>query len=1051
MARQAKLLIFLLNIFLLFFAASSVNAQTTSTIEGSVSDPLGARLPGARVDVSSPQLAIDRTTMTNSDGFYRVPGLPPGSYTLEASYDGFQTITFEVEVPLNRTIGLNIDLQIIIVNQDVVIGLDELSPDPASSASTTSISPREIREMPLNRRNYQDLLQLAGGVAVNRQADQGSDSAVSVLGERGGNTLYLIDGLSNQDMFSGGASSQFSQDTIAEFQVMTTGYKAEFGRGSGGTVNVVTRSGTNSWNTSLSFFYRNNVFDSSNIPGTEAPFLRRSDFALSVGGPLVKDRVFFFGSAERVSERRRLNFVIPENTPQSLRETESRFNDLTGDSGTRLFLRLDEPLGRHRLKQELSFAGQELSDHLPLSQGTNLPSTRQDLSSRRLMAGITDTVLLGSPASPYVLTLRGQYRREPTSFRPSHPEAGPSTQLEIFSGPATFGFFGDLGQVTFGAPFTPSELNQRYLSFGGDVAGYFDRHTLKFGGGFTRARVKGIEANLLFNLLFATADDFDTFGPINSGLFTFRTRGGAGTNDARISLKNNATGLYVQDDWKIVKNLTLNPGLRWDHDSAFSSRGNISPRLGFVWGITPKTVVRGSWGVFHDQVRLGQVRDIPAFGGADITNVQPVSYPRFFYGVPTIAPIVFGLCLSPTMTDAQIAVSGASCPLGPLPFIGVDRLNRVVAPGHAPVPGNSVVTLQTVQALTGLTPQQFVDQASAAVQRPAGFFFWGPFGTLSHTGSTTTAFPVSLDPSFRTPYTLGFNIGVEREIYAGAWIKAEYFHRDIRDIAGVRLTNIAFDARLPGNDRHFEEPSPLQEIRGFGPWYKGTYDAVSFTFNMRRGQRLSLAGSYTFTRAVDNLRCPDLVTGLSLCVPSDSFVGTPPVVTDPATGQTNAQGPFTASNGNPVPQAGIFYDGPALDRGPSDLAPDHAFTIYGTAELPWKFSVSGIFRAQSGFRFSRQAEVPVDVDGDLNFNPIDRTIGRNTFTAPPYVNLDIRFTRRWQIRDRLRLTGLVEVFNVFNSRNPAAVETARGRPTAFGKPLQVLPGREGQIGVRIEF
>jgi hypothetical protein len=308
-----------------------------------------------------------------------------------------------------------------------------------------------------------------------------------------------------------------------------------------------------------------------------------------------------------------------------------------------------------------------------------------------------------------------------------------------------------------------------------------------------------------------------------------------------------------------------------------------------------------------------------------------------------------------------------------------------------------------------------------------------------------------LDPSFRTPYTLGFNIGLEREIYAGAWLKGEYFHRDIRDIAGVRLTNIAFDARLPGNDRHFEEPSPLQEIRGFGPWYKGTYDAVSLTFNMRRRQRLNLAGSYTFTRAVDNLRCPDLVTGLSLCVPSDSFVGSPPVVTDPATGQTNAQGPFTASNGNPVPQAGIFYDGPALDRGHSDLAPDHAFTIYGIAELPWKFSVSGIFRAQSGFRFSRQAEVPVDVDGDLNFNPIDRTVGRNTFTAPPYVNLDIRLTRRWQIRDRLRLTGLVEIFNLFNSRNPAAVETARGRPIAFGKPLQVLPGREGQVGLRIEF
>lgn len=1049
--RQFKLPIFLLAIFLWFLAAAGVSAQTTSTIEGSVSDATGSRVPGAQVRVSSPLLAVERTTVTNNEGLYRFPALPPGSYKVTATFAGFRESPYDVELPLNRTISLDIMLEVARIHGELRVPIDGFEPDPANPASATAVSPREIAEMPLNRRNYQDLLQLAGGVAINRQADQGSDSAVSVLGERGGNTLYLIDGFSNQDMFSGGAAAQFSQDTIAEFQVMTTGYKAEFGRGSGGAVNVVTRGGANSWNSSLSFFYRNNALDASNIPGTEAPFLRRSDFAVSVGGPLLKKRVFFFGSAERFSERRELNFVFPENTPLALRETESLFNDLSRDSGTRLFMRLDEPLGRHQLKQELNFTDQNLSDYLPLSQGTNLPSTRLNLGGRRLMAGLADTVLLGSRNSPWVLNLRGQYRREPSSFGPAHPEAGPSTQLEIFSGPLTGGFFGDLGQVTFGAPFTPSELNQRYISAGGDLAGYFDRHTLKLGGNFTRAWVTGIEANLLFNLLFATVDDFNRFGPVNSGLFTFRTRGGAGTNDRRLSLKNDAAGLFVQDDWKIRRGMTMNLGARWDRDSAFDGSGNISPRLGFVWGITPKTVVRASLGVFYDQIRLGQVRDIPAFGGANITNVQPVSYPRFFYGVPTIAPIVFGICLSPNLTDAQIIASGAACPLGPLPFIGVDRLNRVVAPGHAPVPADSVVTVGNVQALTGLTPQQFIDQASAAIQRPAGFFFWGPFGTLSHIGSTTTAFPVTLDPSFRTPHTLGFNIGIERELYPGAWLKAEYFHRDIRDIAGVRLTNIAFDARILGNERHFEDPSPLQEIRGFGPWYKGTYNALGISFRVRRSQKVNLAGSYTFTRAVDNLRCPDLITGLSLCVPSDSFVGTPPVVTDQATGQSNAQGPFTATNGNPVPQAGVFYNGPDLDRGRSDLAPSHTFTVYGIAELPWKFSVSGIFRAQSGFRFSRQAPVPVDVDGDLNFNPIDRSAGRNAFPAPAFVNLDLRFTRRWQIRERVKLTGLFEVFNVFNSRNPAAVETADGRPTPFGKPLQVLPGREGQVGLRIEF
>lgn len=612
-------------------------------------------------------------------------------------------------------------------------------------------------------------------------------------------------------------------------------------------------------------------------------------------------------------------------------------------------------------------------------------------------------------------------------------------------------FFGDLGQVTFGAPFTPSNLNQKYVSAGADFARYFARHDLKFGGNFNHKRVDGIEANLLFNLLFATLDDFNRFGQVNSGLFTFRTRGGTNPDDNRIRLRNNYTRLFIQDDWRIRKDLTLNFGMRWDHDSAFSSKGNLSPRLGVAWQIAPRTVARASWGVFYDQIRLGQVRDIPAFGGANITNIQPVSYPRLFYGVPTILPVILGLCLSPALTDAQIAASGAACRFGPLPLVGVDRLNRVVAPGYAPIPSNAVVTIENVQALTGLTPQQFVNQAGAAVGCLPGYFFWGPLGTLSQIGSATTAFPVTLDPSFRTPHTRSFNIGVQSEIYRGISIGAEFFHKDIRDIAGVRLTNIPLAARLPGNERRFDPPSPNQEIRGFGPWFSGTYNALSLTFNTRFSSRFSLAGNYTYTRAVDNLRCPNLTTGLSLCVPSDSFKGVAPLVTQSATGRTNANGPFTASNGNPVPQAGVFYNGPDLDRGSSDLSPDHAFSIYGIAELPWQLSVSGIFRAQSGFHFSWQAAIPIDVDGDQNYNNIDHTAVRNAFTAPLFMNLDLRFSKCWRIGEQVKMTALFEFFNVLNRRNPAAVETAEGRPVRFGKPLQVLPGREGQIGLRIEF
>ena len=471
--KQVNFPILIFTILLLFLTVTTLKAQTTSTIEGIVSDSQGSRFSNAGLKISNSLLAIERTTVTDSKGFFTFPGLPPEKYILTISQPNFQTYNYEFALPLNRTLHFDITLLPEQVREEVTVKLSEPSPDLTTSATATAISPREIAEMPLNRRNYQDLLQLVGGVAVNRQTDSNSDSSVSILGERGGNILYLIDGFSNQDTFNGGASSQFNQDTVAEFQILTAGYKAEFGRGSGGAVNVVSKSGTNIWNSSLSFFYRNNIFDASNITGKDVPFLRRSDFAVSSGGAILKDRFFFFGSAERFAERRRSNFVFPENTPQSLRERESAFDELTRDSGTRLFARFDEQAGRHRLKQILNFTDQSVADYLPLSQATNLPSTRQDFDSRRFLFGASDTILFGGQNNPFVLTLRGQYRREPSNVEPSHPEASPLTQLELFSSRTTGGFFGDLGQVTFGTPFTPSEINQKYISFGSDVAVIF--------------------------------------------------------------------------------------------------------------------------------------------------------------------------------------------------------------------------------------------------------------------------------------------------------------------------------------------------------------------------------------------------------------------------------------------------------------------------------------------------------------------------------------------------------------------------------------------------
>jgi len=242
-----------------------------------------------------------------------------------------------------------------------------------------------------------------------------------------------------------------------------------------------------------------------------------------------------------------------------------------------------------------------------------------------------------------------------------------------------------------------------------------------------------------------------------------------------------------------------------------------------------------------------------------------------------------------------------------------------------------------------------------------------------------------------------------------------------------------------------EPPRAGAPVRTFGPFLKGKYDSLILNFNSRFGRRFVVGSSYAYSKATDN--------SLGITVQaSDSFVGTVPVVTEASTGNTNANGSFTAANGRFVAQAGQFYNGPDLDKGPSDLSLDHVFQINGLVDLPWQFQIGGIFRAQSGFHFTRALTTLSDPDGDTTVNDFDLAAGRNAFTAPPLVNLDMRFAKRFDLGDRVKLHLLFEFFNLLNRQNPAAIQRQEGvigQP--FGQSTQVLPGREGQFGFRIEF
>jgi Carboxypeptidase regulatory-like domain/TonB dependent receptor/TonB-dependent Receptor Plug Domain len=1058
-------------LFLLSFS-NLASAQTTSTMEGTVTDKQGLAVVGAQVHAEGVSIGADRSVTTGSNGEYSLPALPAGTYRLTVTRDGFRTAIFEnLEVSLNRTLRYDVHLDIGSSHEQVQVSGELPLLETQSSSESTTIMPQEIENMPLNGRNYLDLLQLVPGVAINRQADLNSDNATPILGERANNAGFLIDGLPNENEVAGGPAAQFNQDTIAEFQVITAGYKAEFGHSSGGIVNVITKSGGNDLHGLASVYHRNSVFDSSNVPGnSNVPYLLRWDYDLAAGGAIIRDKFFWFGSAEGIHENRQLNFVPPPHTPQFLLNTEQAFNQPTTDREARAFLKFDQVLGRHHFTEQMNYTNVHVNSTNPLSLSTSLPSTRTNLGDRNLLLGFGDTFTFGDSGSPFIVSLRGQYRDEPTLTSAAHPQAGPNTLFNLFSAFRTFDIFGDQGQFSYGATFTPSTLEQKYGTFGASLAKTINRHTIKFGWDYEHTHVDGVEANGQNDQLFTTEADYLQFGPVDAGFFLLLGIGGLTPQANEIHLRNNYDGFWIQDDWKVTRNLTINGGLRWDYDSAFDKKDNFSPRIGFAWSATPKTVVRGSFGLFYDHFRLGLVRDIPGFGGADIRESQPLSFPRLFSGIPTIAPALFGLCLSQTETDAQLLTQPDMCipanafgpgsPPAPVPAqFGIDHLNNVVAAGHAPIPINSVVNIGNVQQLSGLSPTDYLTAADAAIGVPNNFWEWGPFGALSFNVSQPGNFPVTIDPSFATPYTRTYTLGVQRQL-ANDWVvSADYYHKDIENILGVRETNLPFAARIDNSG------GGITQVNGFGPWYAGTYNAGILSFEKRMSKRYALGGSYAYVSENDDALNSNLGTGAiggGNGFPTDSFRGVPPVVTDPGltdptTGQitcpskTNANGPFIACNGNFVPQAGKFYNGARLDNGPSDFALRHTFEIHGLVELPWKIQLSSLFRAQSGFRYTASAKVPLDQDGNNNFNGRDLQTGRNAFTAPPFVNMDLRIAKTWVIRERFRVQGLFEFFNLFNNGNPAAIQIQQSTGSLFGTISQRLPGREGEVGLRLTF
>ncbi len=375
-------------ICLIYALLSTCNAPAQApqaVIRGTVTDESGAVIPGARVAARRADTGVSRTAETAADGRYYLPYLSPGVYTVTAEREGFQkTVAPRVELSVNQIATIDMVLRVGAITQELTVEARGAGVEKESGALGTVIDNREIDSLPLLGRNPYALVELAPGVRTSARwnelaVDETSQAVVSVNGARGNQSEFLLDGAPNSNPIRNNPVVIPSVAAVQEFKVETNAFSAEFGRAAGGVINVVTKSGNNQLRGEVYEFFRNDLFDASdffaNRAGADRPTLRYNQFGGSLGGPLRRNRAFFFANYEGVRTRQGMTFLstVPTNQQRSGDFSQTYYR------GTQLIVMYDPATTR----PDPRTAGRSVRDPFP---GNRIPAERADRVARNLTA-----------------------------------------------------------------------------------------------------------------------------------------------------------------------------------------------------------------------------------------------------------------------------------------------------------------------------------------------------------------------------------------------------------------------------------------------------------------------------------------------------------------------------------------------------------------------------------------------------------------------------------------------------------------------------------------
>jgi outer membrane receptor protein involved in Fe transport len=319
-----------LSVLMALLAGSILWAQTeTGQITGTITDPTGAAIAGATIVARSTATGSARTVTTSSDGSYNITNLLPGEYLIRVSNPGFGQTEKRVTVTVGSRLGQDFQLEVSTASTTVEVTESGTEVNTETQTLSQTVSQQEIRELPNLTRNPYQFVALAGNVSDAGMGTRGA--GVAINGQRESSTNILLDGASNNDEFAGAIGQQVPLDSVQEFSVLTSNFTAEYGRASGGVVNVATKSGSNDFHGTLYEFNRVSALSSNSFQNNangidKAPFTR-NQFGYSVGGPVVKNKLFFFSSTEwiRVASSATSFAWVP--TPDLVSQTPSNVQD----------------------------------------------------------------------------------------------------------------------------------------------------------------------------------------------------------------------------------------------------------------------------------------------------------------------------------------------------------------------------------------------------------------------------------------------------------------------------------------------------------------------------------------------------------------------------------------------------------------------------------------------------------------------------------------------------------------------------------------------------